>query len=136
MPDLSLTEMIDLRLQVAQTIERMEAEKSNLGEQIVKAMQKNGVKQAFGTEAGYRLQEKLECTYNDDAYGYAKRNGLEPIFTPPPKITRAKVMEANKKNLLTLAQFKRLQKGAGPLQTAYSLVSIPKPEEKEPDNDV
>jgi hypothetical protein len=120
-----LTELIDERLALCDQIEKLEVMKQLMAQDILAEMGKQGLKQALGSDGrGYRHQESLSCDYSPDGYIYSKRNGLDPIFTAPPKITRPKVIEAYKKQLLTEAQFNRLQKCAGPVKTTHTLVTI------------
>jgi hypothetical protein len=127
-PGISLEEMtrlVEKRFDLMDRIETLEVEKKNIGETLEAALRQAGMTESPAVQGrAFRLQEKLECFYSKDAYNYAENNKIIHLFTPPPKITRAKVFEASKKAKITLAQFTRLQKCAGKEEKVYTLVQF------------
>jgi hypothetical protein len=113
-------------------IDKLEVEKKDVSIDLINLLIGEEMKETPGIEGyAYRLIAKLETDYDRDTQDYVIRNELAPLFTPPMKITYAKVMDLNKKNKLTLAQFTRIQKGALDIQPRYSLTQFKQKEETE-----
>jgi hypothetical protein len=120
-----ITELVEKRFVFMDRIASLEVEKQEVTDALTAEMLAAGLNESpFYEDRAFRLQEKLECDYSKDAYKYAKNNGIIELFTPPPKITRAKVFAASKKAKITLAQFNRLQKCAGKEEKVYTLVQF------------
>jgi hypothetical protein len=119
-------------LDLKKQIDELDKEKKQTGEDLIALMTEEGIKETLGIDGfALRLNEKLECDYDADTYEYVERNELAPLFTSAMKISYNKVMQLNKKNAFTLAQFTRIQKGAGEIETAYTLTQFKQKEEKE-----
>jgi Mg/Co/Ni transporter MgtE len=124
-PELSLAQMIDIRLSLDEQIKALEESKKSLAEKIIAAMQENEQAKAFGfAEKGYRLQSSIKADYKAESINYVKVQKIAHLFQSEPKVTRSKVMDALKKGTISQAQFKKLQSFAGKEYEEFTLVTV------------
>jgi hypothetical protein len=125
LPGPELAQAIDKRIQIIKQIDELELQKKELADRIVAEMQTRKVTKAMGTgDKGYHLTEAIKADYAAKAVDYAIKQGIVHLFTPPPKITRAKVMDYLKKKNITMGQFKGLQRFAGKDYPEFTLKTI------------
>lgn len=129
-PSFTLAQLIDRRLDVVGQIESLTILKDQLAEQIVAEMTAKDATKAIGTKGkGYQLVSSLKSDYRPEAVDAARKMKLEHLFTPPPKITRSKVLAALKADKITQTQYNQLESFAGPTYTEHTLKTF---EEKKP----
>lgn len=121
-PKFSLAQLIDRRLDVDRQIEELNVLKAQYAEQIVAEMKASEQTRALGTQGkGYQLVSSLKAEYKPEAVQYAEKARLVHLFTPPPKITRSKVLAALKADQITQTQYSALEAFAGPTFTEHTL---------------
>lgn len=128
LPGKALATAIDERMEIQVTIDKLDERKKALGEIIQVEMDRRNITKAFGTKGkGYQKITFIKQDYDEKALTYAKRQGIIALFTPPPKITRSKVLDALKSTAISPAQYKGLERFSG---SPYHEVTLKTVEEK------